>query len=58
MYQAFDGRLIGVTTMGELSLGLSEGAICRFQVAAQNLEKELNVLNGLQIQSRGPKTEH
>ena len=44
--------------MGELSLGLSEGAICRSQVAAQNLEKELNVLNGLQIQSRGPKTEH
>ena len=35
--------------MGDLSLGLSEGAICRFQVAAQNLEKELNVLNGLQI---------
>ena len=33
---------------------------CRLglQVAGQNLEKELNVLNGLQIQSRGPKTEH
>ena len=27
----------------------SEGVICRLQVVSQNLEKELNVLNGLQI---------
>ena len=27
----------------------SEGVICRLQVVSQNLEKELNVLNGLLI---------